>query len=260
MIRTLFFAPCTLLIAFATALPQAGFTAAPLLDYTVTAQYPHDSKAFTQGLVYHDGLLYEGTGLLGNSSIRRVELNSGRVLQKIDNDADVFGEGITLLDGLLYQLTWQNGRLLVYDAATLKVTREFALAGEGWGITHNNRQLIVSDGTSTLYFHDPQTFEELRRLAVTDDSEPITLINELEYFNGFIYANQWHSNHILKIDPADGRIVARVDLSRLAAAVRDRLSEPDSRDVLNGIAWDAAGRQLLVTGKHWPTLFAIRLH
>jgi glutamine cyclotransferase len=188
-----------------------------------------------------------------------VELTSGRVLQKVDNEADVFGEGITLLNGLLYQLTWQNGRLIIYDAATLKPLREFPLAVEGWGITHNSRELIVSDGSSTLYFHDPRTFKELRRLNVRDSSGPLTLLNELEYFDGFIYANQWRSNHILKIDPADGRISARLDLSRLAAEVRDRLAAPDSQEVLNGIAWDAAGRQLLVTGKNWPTLFAIRL-
>lgn len=232
--------------------------AAATQDYVVIARYPHDTGAFTQGLVYHDGWLYEGTGQLGASTLRRVDLATGSVEQQTENSADIFGEGITLLNDAIYQLTWRNRKVIVYAVSSLRPTREFVLNTEGWGITHNGKELIVSDGSSTLYFYDPLSFREVRRVSVSDASGAVPHLNELEYIDGYVYANRWLSNHIFKINPDNGSVVARIDLSRLVAEVRDRLSEPDSQGVLNGIAWDSTNGLLLVTGKYWPTLFAIR--
>jgi glutaminyl-peptide cyclotransferase len=232
--------------------------AAPLIDYVVVEIFPHDPQAFTQGLVYHDGFLYESTGLLGKSSVRQVDPKSGAIIRSVDNASDIFGEGLTLLHGRLYQLTWKNHRVLVYDADTLQLLEELPLPTQGWGVTHDGARLIVSDGSSTIYLRDPETLAEIDRLTITEDSRPITLLNELEYIDGFLFANQWQSNFLYKIDLDTGQVVGRYDLSELADQVSGELESP-TQDVLNGIAWDQPGRRLLVTGKRWPKLFVLSL-
>jgi glutamine cyclotransferase len=238
-----------------------GFTAAqgpaatlPTYGYTIVHSYPHDRDAFTQGLEYVDGVLYESTGLHGRSSIRRVNLETGAVLQKREIPREHFGEGITLFKSELFQLTWQSGIGFVYDRSTFTPRRSFKYAGEGWGLTHNDRQLIMSDGTEFLRFLDPATFAEQRRVRVTGLGLPVKNLNELEYVKGEVFANVWMTDFIARIDPASGRVSAYIDLRGLMPA---RDVHPDA--VLNGIAYDAAGDRLFVTGKLWPRLFEITL-
>ncbi len=236
----------------------ATVAAIPVINYTVGQQYPHDTAAFTQGLIWHNGLLFEGTGQLGQSNLRKVDLATGKVLAQTNNTDDVFGEGITLFNNKIYQLSWQNRKGFVYDAATLKKLEEFPLNTEGWGITHNGKELIVSDGSSNLYFLDPVSFKEIRRVGVTDNYGYVSELNELEYIDGFVYANKWRTNYILKIDADNGKVAGRMDLSQLKGIVQAQLEDPDN-NVLNGIAYDSTSRTMYVTGKNWPALFAITL-
>jgi len=228
-------------------------TVVPVLVNT----FPHDPKAFTQGLIWHDGNLYEGTGQEGQSNVRKVDLASGKVLLQTNNAKDVFGEGITLINGKIYQLSWRNRKGFVYDAKTLKQLKEFPLNTEGWGLTNNGTELIVSDGSSNIYFLQPDTFRELRRIGVTARYGYVGDLNELEYIDGFIYANKWYTNYILKIDPDNGKVVSRADLSQLKSIVQSELTDPES-SVLNGIAYDSVGKRFFVTGKYWPKLFEIK--
>lgn len=239
-----------------TARPVHDSTTAPVDGYRTINVYPHDPEAFTQGLVFVNGYLYEGTGLNGRSSIRKVKLDTGEVVQKQSIAPEYFGEGITLWAGRIVQLTWQSQIGFVYDAATFTPQRTFRYAGEGWGLTHDGTRLIMSDGTSTLCFWNPDTFVEERRMTVTDNGAPITHLNELEYVRGEIYANVWQTERIARIDPANGRVTRWIELSGLLSAA-DRESRPV--DVLNGIAWDSQADRLLVTGKLWPKLFEIRV-
>ena len=228
--------------------------ATPVYGYRVLAVHPHDPAAFTQGLVYYQGDFYEGTGLRGRSSLRRVALETGRVLQKRDLPDAYFGEGVTLFDDRLYQLTWQSHVGFVYDRASFDLLGTFDYPTEGWGLTHNGRELIMSDGTPTLHFLDPVTLQELRRVTVRDENGPVQRLNELEYIRGDVYANVWLTDRIARIDPATGRVLAWIDLSGLLP--------PEDRpgaNVLNGIAWDETGHRLFVTGKLWPKLFQIEL-
>jgi glutaminyl-peptide cyclotransferase len=237
--------------------PQAAAQAPgalPLYGYSVVRRFPHDKAAFTQGLQYVDGVLYEGTGLNGRSSVRKVKLETGEVLQRRDLAADHFGEGITLWRSDLFQLTWQSGLALVYDGATFKPKRSFTYRGEGWGLTHDGASLIMSDGTDELRYLDPATFKEQRRLKVTAVGVPVPRLNELEYVKGEIFANVWQTDYVARIDPKTGKIGAWIDLRGLLTP-RERAAT----DVLNGIAYDAAGDRLFVTGKLWPTLFEVRL-
>jgi len=234
--------------------PQAPAVTLPVYGYTVVRAYPHDPKAFTQGLVYVDGVLYESTGLNGQSSIRRVNLDTGAVLKKRDIAAKYFGEGIAVFKSELFELTWQSGVAFVYDRTTFAPKRSFKYAGEGWGLTHDQTSLIMSDGTEYLRFLDPATFAERRRLRVTGVGQPVKNLNELEYVKGEIFANVWMTDYIARIDPASGRVNAYIDLRRL---LPEREIPPNS--VLNGIAYDAAGDRLFVTGKLWPKLFEIKL-
>ena len=227
----------------------------PVHGYKVVRSHPHDPDAFTQGLFFHDGFLYEGTGLQGRSSIRKVEIETGRVVQAVALPPEVFGEGITRWGDRLIGLTWQQGTAFVLDLKTFKLWRKFSYPGEGWGLTHNDRELIMSDGTPELRFLDPLTFKELRRLRVTTDGRPLAQLNELEWVDGQVWANVWQTDRIARIDPRTGRVVAWVDLGGLLPA-RQRTG---SDDVLNGIAYDAAGKRLFVTGKLWPRLFEIQL-
>ena len=227
----------------------------PVYSYNIVHTYPHDRNAFTEGLVFEDGFLYEGTGLLGHSTLRRVELETGDILQIRELSAEFFGEGITIYGDKIIQLTWQSHIGFVYDKDSFELLQEFNYSTEGWGITHDETRLIMSDGTSTLHFLDPQTFEEIGQLEVFDDDGPVTKLNELEYVQGEIYANVWQTDRIAIIAPETGRVVGWVDLRGLLTA-EDR-SEPV--DVLNGIAYDAGTDRLFVTGKLWPKLFEIEL-
>jgi glutamine cyclotransferase len=227
----------------------------PVYSYNIVNTYPHDRDAFTEGLVFENGVLYEGTGLLEHSTLRRVELETGDILQIRELSDQFFGEGITIYGDKIIQLTWQSNIGFVYDKNSFELLQEFNYSTEGWGITHDGTRLIMSDGTSTLHFLDPQTFEEIGHLEVFDNDGPVTRLNELEYVQGEIYANVWQTDRIARIAPETGRVVGWVDLGGLLTA-EDR-SEPV--DVLNGIAYDAETDRLFVTGKLWPKLFEIEL-
>ncbi|MFH1650680.1 MAG: glutaminyl-peptide cyclotransferase [Chloroflexota bacterium] len=222
--------------------------------YRVVNRFPHARDAFTEGLVFTDGQLYEGTGLNGKSSLRRVALETGRVLEQRDLPDKYFGEGVAVYGDYIVQLTWKSHTGFVYDRHGSELTGEFSYATEGWGITHDGERLIMSDGTSTLYFLDPQTFRTTGHIDVSDNLKPVKRLNELEYINGRIYANVWQTDKIAIIDPEDGRVTGWIDLSGILP--------PEDRggtDVLNGIAYDAGQDRLFVTGKLWPWLFEIKL-
>jgi len=229
---------------------------APTYGYTVVRAYPHDRQAFTQGLALDDeGALYESTGQRGESSLRRVELSSGAVLQRHDLPAALFGEGVAVFGDRIIQLTWQAGRAFVYDKDSFDLLREFTYRTEGWGLTHDGRRLIMSDGTATLYFLRPDTFAETARLTVRDHRGPVIRLNELEYVRGEIFANVWQTDRIARVDPQTGHVTGWIDLTGL-------LPPSDRRqpvDVLNGIAYDPRTDRLFVTGKWWPKLFEISL-
>jgi glutamine cyclotransferase len=223
--------------------------------FNVVATYPHDESAFTQGLVYHDGLLYEGTGIYGHSSLRIVELYTGEVITQVDLPSDYFGEGITILDGLVYQVTWEENTGFVYSADDLAEIQSFSYAGEGWGLTHDGDSLILSNGSSTLSFLDPGTFQIVRTVDVTYADEPVSDLNELEYVDGVIYANIWQTDRIVMIDPEDGAVVGWIDLD----GIEEHLDSTEEINVLNGIAYNPDTGRLLVTGKLWPNVFEIEL-
>lgn len=223
--------------------------------FTVVNEYPHDPEAFTQGLIYRDGYLFESTGLNGRSSLRKVRLDTGEVVQRIDVDARYFAEGLADWNNRLIQLTWQSNIGFVYALDTFALQRTFPYAGEGWGLTRDDRRLIMSDGSSTLRFLDPETFEETGRLAVTERGLAVNNLNELEMVQGEIYANIWQTDEVVVIAPGTGHVTARIDFSPLRA----RLDPARPIDVFNGIAWDASGGRLFVTGKLWPRLFEVRI-
>ena len=227
---------------------------APVTGYQIVRIYPHDPGAFTQGLVFQDGILYEGTGLNGKSTIRKVRLETGEVLQLQKNEDRHFGEGIAVVGDSLVQLTWQSGVGFVYDKKTLQRTRTFTYPGEGWGLTYDGTRLIMSDGTPTVRFLDPKTLKETGRLEVRDGRVPLDEINELEMVKGELFANVWPSDRIARINPKTGQVTGWIDLTGLLDP-RDRAGV----DVLNGIAYDAAGDRLFVTGKQWPKLFEIKI-
>ena len=239
----------------ASSASPAPDTRPPVYGYEVVRTFPHDPTAFTQGLVISDGVLLESTGR-APSSVRRVRLEDGVVLQKHELAPEYFGEGLTEFDGRLITLTWNNGVGFVWNAADLKPIARFSYTGEGWGLTHDGTRLILSDGSAALRFLDPATFAETGRVAVTLNGRPVRQLNELEWIDGEVWANVWQTNYILRIDPASGNVVGIIDLSGLLPA--GTIKDPND-DVLNGIAWDAATRRLFVTGKNWPSLFEIRL-
>ncbi len=228
--------------------------AAPVFGYEVVKVYPHDREAFTQGLVYRDGVLFESTGLRGRSSLRRVRLETGEVLQRMTVDDRYFAEGLTDWGNQLLQLTWDTNIGFVYDLTSFKQVRTFSYRGEGWGLAHDGRRLIMSDGSPALRFLDPATFQETGRIQVRDAGAAVEDLNELEYVEGEIYANVWTTDRIAVIDPATGRVTAWIDLSGLMPR-----GTTGGDAVLNGIAYDAAGKRLFVTGKLWPRLFEIRI-
>ncbi len=238
----------------ANATPAAAGPA-PVYGYEVVNTFPHDASAFTQGLVFHDGALVESTGIEGSSTLRRVELQTGRVLQKVDVPRYFFAEGLTLFGGKLYQLTWKGAKGFVYDPQTFQKTGEFPYEGEGWGLTHDADSLILSDGSDRLRFIDPNDFKVKRTISVTDRGRPVEELNELEYVKGEIYANVWHRDRIARIDPQTGQVKGWIDLAGLLRP--GDTSDPEA--VLNGIAYDESGDRLFVTGKLWPKLFEVRL-
>ncbi len=226
----------------------------PEFKIEVLKKYPHDPHAFTQGLEYFEGFLYESTGETGQSSVRKVELETGKVLQKTDLSAEYFGEGLTIFRGKIYQITWLTQKGFVYDLRTFRKLREFQYDGEGWGLAHDASNLILSDGTNRLRFLDPETFKVVRTLEVYAGKEAVTNINELEYIGNDIYANIWHANRIARIDARTGEVRAWIDFSGLAAQEQ---KEPEG--VLNGIAYDSEKHRFFVTGKDWAHLFEVRI-
>lgn len=230
-------------------------------DYEILNTYPHDPTAFTQGLEFHDGALYEGTGgKKGDdffSSLRKVDLTTGSVLQRHDLGREYFGEGITILGDKIFQLTWREMTAFEYDLNTFRLLRELRYSGEGWGLTNDGNHLIMSDGTHVIRFVNPADFKTVRTIVVNDEKgRPMMGLNELEFINGEIWANVWQSGWILRIDPSDGRLLGRIDLNIL---VDDEQKKNNKADVLNGIAYDEAGDRLFVTGKNWRRLFEIKV-
>jgi len=231
-----------------------GGTSLPVFGYTVVHTYPHDHDAFTQGLQVVDGVFYEGTGLNGRSSIRKVKIETGEVLQKRDVAQQYFGEGITVRGSELFQLTWQSGVVLVYDRQTLAPKRQHKYTGEGWGLTQDKSSLIMSDGSEYIRFIDPAGFNEKSRVRVTAAGAPLKNLNELEYVKGEIYANVWQTDYVARIDPASGKVNGYIDFRGLLTA-----REREGTDVLNGIAYDEATDRLFITGKLWPRVFEVRV-
>ena len=257
-----------LLLALLTPLPAGAQTTAaaapapatapapiPIYGFEIVREYPHDRTAFTQGLVFRNGELLESTGRYP-STIRRVRLEDGVVLQRRELADDYFGEGLTALGDRVLTLTWKNGKAFEWDAETLEPEGEYAVEGEGWGLTHDSTRLILSDGTAALRFLDPTTLAEIGRVPVTLQGRPVTQINELEWVEGEVFANVWQTDYILRIDPATGEVRGIIDLRAL---MPDRTGLDPTDAVLNGIAWDPDGRRLFVTGKNWPKLFEIRI-
>lgn len=247
------------------ATPKAANSPAPVYTYEVVATFPHDPKAFTQGLFFHDGFLYESTGQEEHSTLRRVELATGKVVQKIDLPPETFAEGAALLNGLIYQLTWQEGVCRVFDAKTFELQREFRYPGQGWGIATDGTHLYMTDRTHVIRVMDPETFKQVRTLTVNrDDGRPLYQINELEFVKGELWGNIWHSeephilgkpNYIVRIDPQSGKILGWIDLDGISPDDVRR----DSENTLNGIAYDSAGDRIFVTGKNWKKLFEIKV-
>src|SRR5207248_10474595 len=229
--------------------------AIPEYTYQVVHTYHHDPDAFTQGLLYLDGVLYEGTGLEGESSIRKVKLETGEVLQKRDVPEQYFGEGIVNWKDRLLEITWKAQMGFIYDLSSFTPKSQFEYPGEGWGLTQDGRRIIMSDGSAQLRFWDPETLKETGRITVTDEGRPVAELNELEWVKGEIYANVWQTERIARIDPKSGKVIGWINLHGLLTPA----DMTDLTDVLNGIAYEAKGDRLFVTGKRWPKLFEIKL-
>jgi len=234
---------------------QASPKTTPEYAFAVVRVFPHDTTAYTQGLTYRDGFLYEGTGRNGQSSLRKVRLDTGEVIQHVDLGPEFFGEGITIIKDKVFQVTWKSGAGFVYDLNSFHLLRNFSYSGEGWGLATDGRELFLSDGTSEIRILNPETFQEKRRFRVHDGATPVDQLNELEFVGGQIFANVWHSNRIARISPQTGDVVGWIDLTGLLSPIY-RL-EPEA--VLNGIAYDPNRKRLFVTGKLWPNIFEIRL-
>lgn len=240
-----------------TATVHTSLSSAPVYTYGVTDTYPHDPNAFTEGLVYYNGFLYESSGLYGNSSLRRVDIDTGQILQIYNLSSEYFGEGITIFNNTIIQLTWQNNTGFVYDLNSFGLLRNFSYPGEGWGLTNNGSQLIMSDGTANLYFLNPQTFQRTSEITVRDGTTPVDDLNSLDFINGSIFANVWPTSTILVIDPATGQVTASIDLTGIENFTDCHCDL--ANDVLNGIAYDTQGNRLFVTGKMWPDVFQIQI-
>jgi glutaminyl-peptide cyclotransferase len=236
--------------------PQSTPQATPRYTYAVVNTYPHDTNAFTEGLVYSDGFLYESTGLNSASSLRRVNLTTGAVQQEVTLSSQYFGEGITVVNDTIFQLTWQSNIGFIYNKTTFAAIGNFTYPTEGWGLTYNGAELIMSDGTNNLYFIDPTTFENTGQIQVHDGNKTVVNINELEYVNGDIFANIWQTSTIAIINPQTGQVKGWIDLTGLSSANENN---SNSEAVLNGIAYDQENDRLFVTGKDWANLYEIRI-
>jgi glutamine cyclotransferase len=233
----------------------ASAAAAPVMGYKIVARYPHSTQSYTEGFLYLDGLFYEGTGIEGQSALLAIEPKTGKPLQKREMAPEYFGEGIVDWGPNIYQWTWKSEICFVYDRFSLRPVKQFRYTGEGWGMTRTAKELITSDGSATLRFRDPETFQETHHIVVKDGAKVIDNLNELEFIKGEIYANVWHENMIARINPRDGHVISWIDLTGLLPD--DQMANAES--VLNGIAYDARGNRLFVTGKQWPTVFEIKV-
>lgn len=243
------------LLLFIGSIAWPGDPPLPVQAVRVVAAYPHDPAAFTQGLVVEGEVLYEGTGHYGQSTLRRVDLKTGRVDKSMQLAGEYFGEGITILGDRIYQLTWREGVCFVYDKQTLAPQGTFRYGQQGWGLTTDGQQLYLSDGSSTIYVLDPASFRQVRRIRVRQGRRPLEQLNELEFVKGELYANVWYSDHIARIDPRTGDVLGWIDCSLVYPAN----TRPDREHVLNGIAYDAAADKLYITGKNWPQLYHIEV-
>lgn len=248
-------AAAALLFAWAPICASGASPQPTFYTYDVVRALPHDPNAFTEGLVYRDGKLYESTGLNGESTLREVDLETGRVVREISLPAAYFGEGLALIGAHAYQLTWQNHVGFIYDAATFRQTGTFTYDGEGWGLATDGKRLVMSDGTPRIRFLDPATFRVVRSIWVAVGDRPIARLNELEWIKGELFANVWLTDSVVRIDPATGRVLGVIDFSGLLP----ESARGPRTDVLNGIAYDPAGDRIFVTGKRWPKLFEVRL-
>jgi glutaminyl-peptide cyclotransferase len=244
-----------LTLALAIFLTAGCASAAPVSGYKVVAQYPHSTDSYTEGLLYLNGLFYEGTGLEGHSALMAVQPATGKPVQEVDLAPKYFGEGIVDWGPNIYEWTWQSHICFVYDRFTLRPIKQFTYTGEGWGMTRTATELITSDGTATLRFRNPETFKETRHIVVKDGAKTIDQLNELEYVKGEIYANVWHSDRIARISPRDGHVIGWIDLTGILPDAQ----RVNSESVLNGIAYDAQHDRLFVTGKQWPAIFEIKV-
>lgn len=235
----------------------------PSINYSIVKVYPHDTSSYTQGLFLNGDKLYEGTGQPGHSKLALIDLASGKPKQEVKINPSEFGEGIAMLNGKIYQLTWQNNIVHVYDAATFKKIQDFSWPFEGWGLSTDGKNLIISTGSSNLYYVNPDSFKIIKQIGVTDNYGPVAMINELEFINGFVYANQYETNYILKIDTASGNVAGRMDctdiLTKSGMSYNPAMYELQTGNVLNGIAYNPSANSLYITGKLWPALFEIRL-
>jgi len=253
-LSTLVIRALALILALATALP-ADHAPAPVSSYTIVTTYPHSTDSYTEGFLYLDGLFYEGVGLKGHSALLAIQPDTGKVVQRVALPDKYFGEGIVDWGPYIYQWTWTSHVCFVYNHSNFHLVKKFTYTGEGWGMTRSARELITSDGSSTLRFRDPNTFKETHHIVVKDGSQKIENLNELEYIKGEIYANVWHSDRIARISPRDGHVIAWIDLTGILPANL----KPSPEAVLNGIAYDAQKDRLFVTGKQWPGIFEIKI-
>jgi len=229
----------------------------PTLQYNVVKVYPHDTTSFTEGLVWLNNALYEGTGNKGESKLMKTDINTGKASQEVSLDKQYFGEGIAILNNKIYQLTWQEHKVFVYDLNTFKKLQEFEWPYDGWGMTHNGKDLIVGTGSNSLYYVDPNNFKILKTIGVSDNNGPVSNINELEYVNGFIYANIYQTRYIVKINPETGAVVGKYDMENILDSSGVKYGEID---VLNGIAYDSAKNSFYLTGKYWPAVFEVKMN
>lgn len=248
-----FLAVILILVLTAAAAPNLQAEEINKLDYQILESYEHDSQAFTQGLEIYKSHLYEGTGLYGRSSLRKIELESGQVLKKINLDKKYFGEGITILDDKIYQLSWEENTAFVYDL-DFNLIKSFNYQGEGWGLANDNQHLIMSNGSEYIFFRDPETFELIKKIEVKNGDQKIKNINELEYHAGFIYANIWQTDYIIKINAKTEKVAAYLDLKGIL-----KTNYKGKIDVLNGIAYDPENNNFLITGKLWPKIYRIKI-
>lgn len=256
-VRFLFWIIATALLAFTGVLSRAQF-----LTYQVVASYPHDPRVYTQGLIFHEGNLFLGTGLHAGSFLRHIELPSGKIIGEASLSEKYFGEGIAMVDGRIIQLTWLSRTGFVYDAKTFKELRTFSYDTEGWGLTYDGKRLILSDGTDRLHFLDPNTFENQGHINVHHEGVPLEHLNELEFVEGKVWANQWYTEHVLVIDPQTGAVSALIDFTGLYPDLRKRVSYGllDTGAVLNGIAYDSKDKRIFITGKLWPSIYEVIVH